>query len=155
MGLCRISLKWKFFLTVVCARIYLISSQCTIRATHLSCDGRKSDMNLFFPQIPPTNLIREISIVYTNLTNLQHGNITLPNFPNLTKLRLYSNGIRVVNPALVVNNQKIQSLSLQKNRLSAVPVDVLEKLTNLRYLDLGGLRNSEVQLASIKRNTGS
>ncbi|KAJ8049904.1 Carboxypeptidase N subunit 2 [Holothuria leucospilota] len=89
-----------------------------------------------FPRLQAFNMVVKLIIMHTNLTNLQNGNITLPTFPNMTALVLYSNGIRVVNRALVRNNPSIQRLGLQRNRLTAIPVHALEELPDLRYLGL-------------------
>ncbi|KAJ8032213.1 Leucine-rich repeat-containing G-protein coupled receptor 6 [Holothuria leucospilota] len=98
-------------------------------------------------------MVQNLYVVHTNLTDLQDGNVTLPYFPNLTTVRLYSNGIRVVNQGLITENPSIQSLFLHTNRLTDVPINALELLTNLRYLDLSGNKITIIKAFTFRWNT--
>ncbi|KAJ8049947.1 Leucine-rich repeat-containing G-protein coupled receptor 5 [Holothuria leucospilota] len=115
-----------------------ITNPCSIYFDTLNCDGRKSNVSFssIFEVVHDRIEVTTLVIAYTNLSNLQNGNISLPYFPGLSRLRLYSNGLNVFCKYVISNNTAIKELSLQNNKLTAVPVTALEVLANLTYLDL-------------------
>ncbi|KAJ8032482.1 Carboxypeptidase N subunit 2 [Holothuria leucospilota] len=120
-------------------------------SSHLICDGNKANITTF-PQLNPNPRVRSLSIVNTNLTELQFGKVELPPYPNLDLLVLSSNGISISNLSLVVNNPTITKLHLQGNRFSEIPVDMLEGLLTLKYLDLSNNRIHTIEKYSFRRN---
>ncbi|KAJ8041503.1 Leucine-rich repeats and immunoglobulin-like domains protein 3 [Holothuria leucospilota] len=108
---------------------------CYISYTTKICNGNTSNVSVSALSTAH-NGITTLTIANTNLSELQEGNISLPFFPRLTTLHLYSNGIRVFSNYIISNNIAIKTLSLQANKLKVIPVDALKHLPNLTYLDL-------------------
>ncbi|KAJ8020685.1 Carboxypeptidase N subunit 2 [Holothuria leucospilota] len=117
----------------------------------LTCNGRKANISSF-PDLQNYSNIRNLLVIYTNLTELQNGYVILPHLPNIEELRLYSNEILVLNKDLINNNTSIRELSLQNNRLTIIPRNALEELSNLRYLDLSGNKMVVIEAFSFRSN---
>ncbi|KAJ8023846.1 Carboxypeptidase N subunit 2 [Holothuria leucospilota] len=126
-------------------------SQCFFQFSTLTCDGNKANITSF-PRLNPNPSLTGLSIVNTNLTELQFGKVELPHYPSLTLLVLSFNGIHISNLSLVVNNPTIEGLHLQENRLSEIPVDMLEVLLKLKYLDLSNNRIDTIEKYSFREN---
>ncbi|KAJ8023772.1 Carboxypeptidase N subunit 2 [Holothuria leucospilota] len=124
---------------------------CVFRFTTLTCDGNKANITTF-PRLNPNPSLTGLSIVNTNLTELQFGKVELPHYPSLKFLVLSLNGIHISNLSLVVNNPTIERLHLQGNRLSEIPVDMLEVLLKLKYLDLSNNRIDTIEKYSFRQN---
>lgn len=103
----------------------------------MTCDGSKLNLTTF-PSLDQCEAYRTLSVINTNLTDLQSGKIILPQCSRLVSLDLSFNGIRILNTSLVRNNPAIEMLRLVGNKLRSVPKDILAGTLFLKYIDLMG-----------------
>ncbi|KAJ8029558.1 Carboxypeptidase N subunit 2 [Holothuria leucospilota] len=109
--------------------------QCVLYWTTLTCDGSKLNLTTF-PSLDLCEEYRTLSIINTNLTDLQSGKIVLPQCSRLVSLDLSFNGIRILNTSIVRSNPAIEMLKLVGNKLRSVPKDILAGTLFLEYIDL-------------------
>ncbi|PIK55516.1 hypothetical protein BSL78_07598 [Apostichopus japonicus] len=129
-------LSLSILLTIIISfRVARCSQQCKRVFSTLHCNGQTRNISTF-PSESTLQGYVTLLVTFTNISSLQNGLVILPPLPQLETLVLSSNGILVLNDSLVENNQQIKGLQLQHNKLSSVPIKVLENLPNLTYLDL-------------------
>ncbi|XP_071844238.1 uncharacterized protein [Apostichopus japonicus] len=129
-------LSLSILLTIIISfRVARCSQQCKRVFFTLHCNGQTRNISTF-PSESTLQGYVTLLVTFTNISSLQNGLVILPPLPQLETLVLSSNGILVLNDSLVENNQQMKGLQLQHNKLSSVPIKVLENLPNLTYLDL-------------------
>lgn len=119
----------------VAVRSKLCPEPCSCIFYDLVCDGSTVEIETF-SLVEPIPWVRAFVFKHTNITDLQEGHVVIPSMPLLSDLILSFNGLKILQPSLVENVTFIKLLSLEGNKLSAVPTRVLQSLSDLTDLIL-------------------